>query len=371
MLKIDSCLIVRNEESNIKKLLTQLLAFSSNIYVVDTGSTDSTIEIIKSMGDERIHIDHFDWRKDFSAARNYSLSLSEDSDYIFWCDGDETLKDEFIDRLVEFTKEDDGDDAYAYGMTTKGENEDESDCIVYWRVGMFKRSLGIEFGGAVHECPCISDSQVNFERFAGLMLVNRYDKTGAEVYRNLDIYVNVHNEKKSLTTRECFYTGKEFYDLGMYAPAALFFTESIYVDPWYTEAIDALSWWLYCVKQCECIRHFKTSVRDIVDRMLGVGMLSRPVLLAYASYLYDAQDYEYAVKCAEKAMMMSDDGYSQILAQHQWNAVECLFVLVLSCYQLGSIEKADHWNSMILDIDPENGSALHNREFFKTLKRES
>ena len=48
-MKIDSCLILKNEEQNIEKLINQLLEFSNEIHLTDTGSTDNTVNIIKEI----------------------------------------------------------------------------------------------------------------------------------------------------------------------------------------------------------------------------------------------------------------------------------------------------------------------------------
>ena len=46
---IDSCLIIKNEEENIKSLINQLLTFSHEIHITDTGSTDNTLNIIDEL----------------------------------------------------------------------------------------------------------------------------------------------------------------------------------------------------------------------------------------------------------------------------------------------------------------------------------
>ena len=44
---IDTCIIVKNEEKTISKLIYQFLLFSNEIHITDTGSTDNTINLIK------------------------------------------------------------------------------------------------------------------------------------------------------------------------------------------------------------------------------------------------------------------------------------------------------------------------------------
>ena len=47
MVKITACTIARNEEQHIASWLKNVQLFADEIVVVDTGSTDETMEIVK------------------------------------------------------------------------------------------------------------------------------------------------------------------------------------------------------------------------------------------------------------------------------------------------------------------------------------
>ena len=65
------------------------------IIVVDTGSTDRTVEIAREHG---LKIHFFPWCDDFSAARNVSLSHAT-GDWLLWMDADDTILPECGKRL--------------------------------------------------------------------------------------------------------------------------------------------------------------------------------------------------------------------------------------------------------------------------------
>lgn len=89
-------MIVRDEEPVIGRLLKQVSPFVDEIIIVDTGSTDKTIEICESYGAK---VFHFEWIDDFSAARNEALSHCT-SDWIMWLDADDVLPLDSIHHLV-------------------------------------------------------------------------------------------------------------------------------------------------------------------------------------------------------------------------------------------------------------------------------
>ena len=91
MTPISICVIMKNEEKNMEPFLSSIKkAFNDyphEIVLVDTGSTDNTLSIAKKYTDK---IFYFEWIKDFSAARNFSLSCAS-NDWILVLDCDEYI----------------------------------------------------------------------------------------------------------------------------------------------------------------------------------------------------------------------------------------------------------------------------------------
>ncbi|MHB8146865.1 MAG: glycosyltransferase family 2 protein, partial [Vulcanimicrobiaceae bacterium] len=84
---ISLCMIVKNEERFLAQCLRSVADAVDEIIVVDTGSTDGTIEIAKSFGATVIERD---WRNDFSWARNESIKPATRR-WILFLDADEEL----------------------------------------------------------------------------------------------------------------------------------------------------------------------------------------------------------------------------------------------------------------------------------------
>ena len=82
-------MIVKNEEENLGKCLSLARPHVDEIVIVDTGSTDRTLEIARQYADV---IDEIEWPGSFAVARNHSLELAG-GDYILILDGDEYIED--------------------------------------------------------------------------------------------------------------------------------------------------------------------------------------------------------------------------------------------------------------------------------------
>lgn len=91
------CLIVRNEEANLRACLQPVLSLFDEIVIVDTGSTDNTRAVATELGAQ---VFDFAWCDDFSAARNAALEQAT-GDWLFWLDADDRIDAENCKRLQE------------------------------------------------------------------------------------------------------------------------------------------------------------------------------------------------------------------------------------------------------------------------------
>ncbi len=92
---ISACLIVQDEEKYIEKAVQNLLPNVSEIVVVDGGSKDKTVQIIKDLG---CVVFEKPFEYDFSKQRNYAASMCS-KDWILWCDADEYFSEDFYTLL--------------------------------------------------------------------------------------------------------------------------------------------------------------------------------------------------------------------------------------------------------------------------------
>ena len=85
--RLSVCMIVKNEERFLGQCLASVKDIADELIVIDTGSTDRTVEIAREHGAQ---VGYFEWCNDFAAARNASIAPAT-GDWILFLDADEEL----------------------------------------------------------------------------------------------------------------------------------------------------------------------------------------------------------------------------------------------------------------------------------------
>jgi glycosyltransferase involved in cell wall biosynthesis/FMN phosphatase YigB (HAD superfamily) len=140
--RLTVCLITRNEESFLDAALASVKGLASQIVVVDTGSTDRTIEIARSHGAE-VHA--LPWNDDFSAARNAALSYAR-GDWVLVLDADEELPPAQHEALREHMRD---ASAIAFRIPILDVGHEDEGCHHVPR--LFRNAPGLFYVGRIHE----------------------------------------------------------------------------------------------------------------------------------------------------------------------------------------------------------------------------
>lgn len=139
--KISCCMMVKDEEKNITRCLESIKGHVDEIIVVDTGSTDRTVEIVSEYTDK---IYHHPWENSFSKHRNQSISYAT-GDWIIILDADERLVNG--EDLRRFVVEGEND---AIGFNVYDFNGSGGLICASNSIRMFRNGKGIHYEGIVH-----------------------------------------------------------------------------------------------------------------------------------------------------------------------------------------------------------------------------
>lgn len=137
-------MIVKNEEKLLRECLQSVKDVVDEIIIVDTGSTDNTIQIAESFG---ASVYQHKWNNDFSEARNYSLSKVT-SDWVLYLDADERLDASAKHLLKKLTS---NRDKIGYRCKIYNVDEINKKPKLQRYTRLFRNIKGIRFSGKAHE----------------------------------------------------------------------------------------------------------------------------------------------------------------------------------------------------------------------------
>jgi len=142
------CVIARNEEEFIGACLDSVRSHVDELIVVDTGSTDRTVELATERG---ARVEHFEWCDDFAAARNVAIDAAH-SEWILMLDADEELDTATVAGLRRRIASPLPGDTIGYSVMIENRRRDGSeDSIRHCVTRLFPRRQDVRYMGAIHE----------------------------------------------------------------------------------------------------------------------------------------------------------------------------------------------------------------------------
>lgn len=162
MPSITSITITKNNAAHIAKCLDSL-QFCDQRVIVDSGSTDDTVEIARQRGAEVVY---HEWLG-FGPQKNFGLTLAK-GDWIFWLDADEEVTPELAAAVEQAIR---NDDVAGYHISRLswfcGQPMRHSGWHPDWVLRLFRRTKGRWSGGMSHDHVIIEGT---IKRIPGLIL---------------------------------------------------------------------------------------------------------------------------------------------------------------------------------------------------------
>ena len=88
-------ILTKNEEKNILDVIENANKVSSEILIIDSGSTDKTVELAEAKG---ARVLYRAWDNDFAAQRNFALEHVQ-TEWVLYLDADERINDELAEAI--------------------------------------------------------------------------------------------------------------------------------------------------------------------------------------------------------------------------------------------------------------------------------
>ena len=237
-------ILTKNNEKTISRSVESISELADEIIIVDNGSTDNTLDILKKY---KMKVIQNTWKDDFSQARNKGIEEAE-SDWIFCLDADETISyldgqglleligkmnfDGFIFQTRNYTN----DSSILGFISNKGEYKEEQGKghIVSSKVRLFKNFKGYNFKGKVHE---LIDTSINEK--GGIIAVtdipvHHFGMMDLSIVSEKTRYYLQLEEKKikeEPTVKSFFEMGIQFKNQGLYEKAEGFLQNAHELEP--------------------------------------------------------------------------------------------------------------------------------------------
>ncbi|HUA04117.1 MAG TPA: glycosyltransferase [Solirubrobacteraceae bacterium] len=221
-LKLSLCMIVKDEEEMLPRCLAAVAPAVDEIVIVDTGSTDRTIEIAR---DHNATVIEKPWTGSFSDARNASFEAAT-GDWIIYLDADEVLVADDVQRLKALTGRTWREAFYVVETSYTGELGDGA-AMTNNALRIFRNRPNYRFEGRLHEqiaqnlplyaAGRVEQSSVRVEHYGYLGAVRDAKEKSR---RNLDLLKAQQAESPSDAFLH-FNLGTEYAVIGDYASALI------------------------------------------------------------------------------------------------------------------------------------------------------
>lgn len=141
--RLSLCMIVRDEIDCLQRCIDSVKDIVDEIVIVDSGSTDGTLDLAKRYASKLAQIV---WNDDFSHARNIALDMAT-GDWILQLDADEHLRKESCSDLLQSIGK---SDMLAYNLAVRNHREGGY-CEIFFPARLFRRMPTVRYSGRVHE----------------------------------------------------------------------------------------------------------------------------------------------------------------------------------------------------------------------------
>jgi len=235
-LKVGLSMIVKNESHIVHEVLNCIHSMIDTFVILDTGSTDNTVKIIRDFFKEKNipgEVVEGDW-KGFGKSRTEALDLCNGKmDYILMIDADDLIEGppnskEFIKRMLYLTNPN------ACNIHIK------RGALEYERTQIFKADDGWRYVGVVHEYPTNdrkNNIMVRIPRdlfMTGRTIGARSQLEGNKYKRDAETILEALKEEPE-NDRYKFYLAQSFRDAGMYPEAIEWYNKRFECGGWFEE----------------------------------------------------------------------------------------------------------------------------------------
>ena len=355
MATISLCMIVKNEEMHIARCLDSVADLVEEVIIVDTGSTDRTVEIASRYTS---HVYSYPWKDDFADARNYSFSKAS-MDYCMWMDADDILEETEKDKFLRLKQSLSPETDIVMMKYNTSFDEAGKPSFSYFRERWIRNCAKYRWIGEVHEV-IPPDGRLLYSDLAV-----SHKKTGAgDPDRNLKIYRKMIAEGKLLEPRQQYYYGRELYYHKQYEEAVSVLEQFLQsAEGWVENKIEA------CSVCADCYNRLGQEQAALLAllRSMSFDLPRAEVCCDIGKYFLEHRNFRNAIYWYETALHAPKNEFSGgFMLPDCYDYIPYLQLCV--CYdKSGDRQKAEEYNEKAGACKPYSQAYLYNKRYFDSL----
>ena len=352
--------ICKNEEKFITRFLDSLEEIKDHIYLLDTGSTDKTVEMLKERG---VHVAEKSYSKfTFDEARNDSLKLVPSNYDICIClDIDDVIEKGFLEKIKKNWQEDTTQMKYTYHYTLA---ENDRPVVSFLNNHIHKRDCYL-WKYPIHEVLNYLGTDEKIVEIPELIVRHRPDceKNRSFYLDLLEEFVKTHDED----SRNCFLLAREYCTRGEWK-------KCITTAHQYLKIPTAT----YSPERCELMTFLATSYRNLQyfeeAELWGLKAIeelnnTRDPYVELLITFYEEKLYDKAIEYGLKALEIDTYNKEVIDKASSWDGTIYDYIS-LAYYYLGDYDKAIEYIDKDILQNPNNERLKKNRDLFLKGKEE-
>ena len=332
-MKLSACVITKNEEENIGTWLASMKKIADEMIVVDTGSTDRTVEMAKEAG---ARVFHHTWQNDFAAAKNAALEKAE-GDWILFLDADEYFSPQTLPKVRPLLEKVEASPKPIVGVICRliniDKDQDNRFMGAIFQLRIFRNSRDLRYEGKIHE-HIVDVRREEHEMFATPELVIFH--TGYSLHlvrkkleRNLD-FLRQKEEAQGESVDDALHYMDCYYGLGDFAKAAEYAQKAIESKIVYLGREGAEYWGL--VRALLAQKRPKEELLPVLEEAMEKYPDLAEFPMEFGLLAWEEHDYLLAEKMFRRGMACREKAPTSLRADNS------LQMFPFVCLSLGKIE---------------------------------
>ena len=346
--------ISKNEEKFVKRWYESVKEADS-VYVLDTGSTDKTISMLKDLGVNVSVKEIKPWR--FDVARNESLKLvPEDCDICVCIDIDEVISKGWRKKLEEIWDDNTNHLRYIYNWS----HDDNGKPLVSFYYEKIHARNGFKWIYPVHEILRFSGEKEVFKTTNEIIVDHYPDSTKSRSnylpLLELSVKENPDND------RNMHYLGREYMFHGKYNEAIDMLIKHLNLKSatWKDERCASMRFIARCYKYLKRYDEAKMWL----DKAINEAPYLRDPSVERAMLEYELNNFEDVKKYCLLALEIKNHTKTYINEPFSWNYT-IYDLLSISEFYLGNIESSLKWINKATKMEPNNERLINNKKIIE------